>query len=262
MKTTGIDATTAIRRTRAVIAAIAMCLCMSPARALELITNGGFETGDFTGWTVDVQPGGAGAFFAADNSVPPGGGLFALPFGPNPSVGPRSGNFYAVSDQTGASAQTLIQSFTVPGPGLLVNLSFALFVNDWSGAGPIVNPAGLDYTATPNQHARVDLLTSAATAFDTSAGVLSTFYLGVDAGPGPHDYTDYNFDLTPFVGAGGTFQLRFADVETEGFLNQGVDNVSITATPLVAAASEPTAILLVALGCVALSLALWRRRGA
>ena len=81
--------------------------------SIELIANGGFETGDFTGWNASVQAGGAGAFFVGDNTVPLGGGLFATPF-VQASVGPRSGNFYAVSDETGASAQAVESGVTTP----------------------------------------------------------------------------------------------------------------------------------------------------
>jgi uncharacterized protein (TIGR03437 family) len=92
-----------------------------------------------------------------------------------------------------------------------------------------INAAGLDYTAVPNEHGRVDILTAGATAFDTGAGVLRNLYLGVDAGGNPHVYTSYTFDITSTVGgAGGTFQLRFAEADNQGNFNMGVDDVSIT----------------------------------
>ena len=42
----------------------------SPANAIELITNGDFETGDYTGWTKNVQLGSDGNLF----NVPYAGG--------------------------------------------------------------------------------------------------------------------------------------------------------------------------------------------
>ena len=69
---------------------------------------------------------------------------------------PHSGTYYAVTDQAGPGTQALIQAFTVPGPSPAVRLSFSMFVNDYD-SGPQVNAAGLDYTAVPNQHARVDI---------------------------------------------------------------------------------------------------------
>jgi hypothetical protein len=107
-------------------------------------------------------------------------------------------------------------------------LSFSLFANSYGGS--FINPDGLDFTGTANEHARVDILKAGASAFDTGAGVLQNFYLGVDPGANPHAYTTDTFDITSLVAAGGTFQLRFAEVDNENFFNLGVDNVSVNFT--------------------------------
>jgi PEP-CTERM motif len=217
-------------------------LCAS-ANATSLLVNGGFETGTFAGWTLASQ---AGSF--------PGSGFYVLPATTLPqsgqsTVGPASGLFYAVSDGAGSGAHALIQVFTVAGPASSVVLSFSLFVNSYGGN--IVNPIGLDFTDGANQHARVDILAAGASAFDTGAGVLQSFYLGTDAGANPHAYTNYTFDITSLVGAGGTFQLRFAEVDNQLFLNMGVDNAHIEAQ-LGNAVPEPSSILLSALGLIIL----------
>jgi hypothetical protein len=217
------------------------------AAPTELITNGGFETGNFTGWTVTDLAGGSGTW-----SVDTLGTTTPISAFPTLAAG-GAGTFYAVSDQGGPGTHSLIQPFTVPWPTLSATLSFDMFVNDQSGVGPIINPAGLDHTATPNQHARVDILTTAAGAFDTGAGVLANYYLGVDAGPNPHVFTHYVFDITGIVGAGGTFQIRFAEVDNQLFFNQGVDNVSILVEPIPA----PGAILL---GSIGVGVVSWLRR--
>src|SRR5207302_9584443 len=100
------------------------------------------------------------------------------------------------------------------------------------------------------QHARVDILTAGASAFTTSAGVLQNFYLGTDAGANPHAYTSWSFDITSLVGAGGTFQLRFGEVDNQLFLNMGIDNVSIVSNP--AGVPEPVSFALAALGVIGL----------
>jgi hypothetical protein len=83
-----------------------------------------------------------------------------------------------------------------------------------------INPAGLDWTVSmANQFARVDILSAGASPFDTGSGVLANFYLGADSGDNPHAYTNYNFDITSLVGAGGTFQLRFAEVDNVDSFN-------------------------------------------
>ena len=194
--------------------------------AVELVQNGGFESGDFTGWNVVNRIGGVGNWHVSK----PGD---ATPDSnqPTSAVG-ASGKFYAVSDQPAPGTHSLLQTIAVPSPAASVILSFDLFVNDVSRKGPLVDPIGLDHGGMPNQHARVDILTSNAGPFDTGAGVLANFFLGIDLGTLPHDFTHYSFDITSLIGAGGVFQLRFAEVDNQGYFNAGVDNVSILYTPL------------------------------
>jgi hypothetical protein len=220
---------------------------------IPLINNGGFETGDFTGWTVTNQADGAGTFIVTGASTTPSG------FG---TAGPAGGSSYAVSD-FGPGAHALSQAFTVPGPALSVILSFNMFVNDWSGVGPIVDPSGLDFAPgggfpfVPNQHARVDILSAGASAFDTGAGVLQNLFLGVDPSiSNPNPYASYVFNITGTVGAGGTFVLRFAEVDNQFFLNLGVDNVSINFAPV----PEPGTLLLLGSGVLGLGIRVRRRR--
>jgi hypothetical protein len=230
-------------------AAMALAAAIAaPAGAAELLTNGGFETGDFTGWNVSDLADGSGSFFIDDADG-------FTPFSFHSTVGPASGAFYAVSDQGGPGTHALIQNFFVPGAASSVVLTFDMFVNDWDG-GPIVDPIGLDHQGPPNQHARVDLLSAAAGDFDTGAGVLANFYLGVDPGADPNPYTPYLFDITSLVGGGGAFRLRFAETDNQLYLNQGLDDVSIQFT----AAPEPSTLALVAAGLAVVAAHSRRRR--
>ena len=222
------------------------------AALIELITNGGFETGDFTGWTVTDQSGGIGSWFIdnADGTTP---------FSGSATVGPAGGSFYAVTDQSGPGTHVLEQSFTVPVGSTSLMLSFDMFMNDWNSVDPIVNPAGLDYTSYPNQHARVDIMTALASAFSISAAdvVANLVAPGGDAGTDPNPYTSYLFDITGFVTAGSTSKLRFAEVDNQFFFNQGVDNVS-----LVADVPEPATLALFGLGLAGLGFARKKRKSA
>jgi len=222
----------------------------SLAHAGQLIVNGGFETGTLSGWTVASQSGSfpGSNFFALSGTITPQSG--------SSTVGPASGSFYAVSDGNGPGTHALLQTFTVPGPASSVVLSFSLFANSYGGN--FVNPIGLDFTDGANQHARVDILSSGASTFTTTTGLLQNFYLGTDAGPNPHAYTNYSFNITPLVGAGGAFQIRFAEVDNQNVFNLGVDNVSINSIAATGV-PEPSSLALVALGFIWLTLVRFRR---
>ena len=70
-----------------------------------------------------------------------------------------------------------------------------MFANDYD-SGPLFGGQGLNHVGAANQFARVDILSSGATAFDTGAGVLANYFTGVDAGADPHAFTHYLFDIT------------------------------------------------------------------
>ena len=202
--------------------------------AIELIENGDFETGDFTGWSVTDLPGGNGSWFIDGNDT-------LTPRGMRATVGAASGDYYAVSDQNGPGTHVLEQEFTVPLSAATVSLSFDMFVNDFSSLGPLFDALGLDHTGGLNQHARVDLLTATADSFDTTSGVVTTFFMGVDPqAANPNPYTNYTFDLTGIALPGETYRLRLAEVDNLFFLNQGVDNISVDFVPV----PEPSTLIL------------------
>src|SRR5271155_142622 len=100
------------------------------AQANEVLTNGGFETGNFAGWTVSNAGTAPDSFFVTNQTTTPENG--------NPTVGPASGNWYAVTDQQAPGTHVITQSFTALANTDYV-LSFDMFVNDYAsfyGAGP------------------------------------------------------------------------------------------------------------------------------
>lgn len=212
--------------------AIALCGAAgaSAAQTYELITNGGFETGDFQGWTVARMDGSQGDWFVAAGTATPQFGLS--------SVGPASGEWYAISDQSGPGAQSLMQTFNVPIDAVHVQVSYRMFINDWSRNGPIVGPglgfAVFDEAAASilrNQHARVDLMVAGGDPFGVdSPPVMFNGFLGIDTGEPPIGWTQRTFNITPYVTRGGVYRLRFAQVDNLGNFNMGIDDVSITAS--------------------------------
>jgi PEP-CTERM motif len=221
------------------------------AQAGQLITNGGFETGDLTGWTETDQSGSFGSWYVSSSTSSPVSGY--------QTPGPASGSFYALTDQGGGGSHALTQSFTVAA-GSTVILSFDMFSNNQSGVQAA--PGGtsdLDYTVSPNQHARVDILTANASPFDTGSGVVANLYNGssLTSDGATNPWVAYSFNISSDVAAGGTFQLRFAEVDNQFFFQQGVDNVSIMATSGV---PEPGSLVLLGAGIVGTAGYYLRRR--
>ncbi len=223
------------------------------ADPVELVTNGDFETGDFTAWTVSNKN---------NPGIPPGNWYIDTPGTTTPQSSRASlatggsgsfGSWYAVSDQTGPGVHCLIQTITVAQPLVSATLSFDMFVNDWD-SGPIGN--SLDLGSGDVQNGRVDILTAGADPYDTGAGVLSNLFSGIDTGTDPHAFTSYSFDITSIIGAGGTFQLRFAEADSEFFFNMGVDNISLQVEPV----PVPGAVLLGMLGLSVAGARLRKRR--
>lgn len=225
--------------------------------ATELIQNGGFEAQQFetdtpTAWST-FSDGIIGAVTTATGPVSSISG--------NATAGAYAGNFYALLDAAQPSANALTQSFTTGGVTSAV-LSFRLFVNDQGGTSAI-HSSGLDYTTggtfAPNQHVRVDLLSSTAGAFDTGAGVVQSMYVLGDTGiSNPNPYQRFSFDLTPVLANGGTFQLRFANVANMAQMQVGIDNVSLQ----VAAVPEPETYALMFAGLALVGAVVRRRRAA
>ncbi len=199
--------------------------------ASEFLLNGGFESGTFDAWGNSfAHP--TGFFGVDDNST--------TDLSSSDSPGPFSGSYFAVSDNTGPAAAILWQSFNLPESDS-VALSFRMVADSY--ASVTVGAPDFDHGTTPNQHARVDLLTwtdfqaapySTATAINLWTG-------GTALGPGddPSAYALHAFDLTSSLGAGGAFVLRFGFVATEDVFNLALDEVSLVAEPSVPPVPEP-----------------------
>lgn len=228
----------------------ALCLAGLIARtasATPLLVNGGFETGNFTGWTVSNQVNGNGNWFVdTPGTTAPQSGLATNGTG-------ASGSFYAVSDQTGPGTHVLQQSFTVTGTEALITLSFDMFVNDWDG-GP--TPGPLDFTGAAKEYGRVDIMANGASAFSTTpADIVQNLFSGADAGLGTtHPFTHYSFNLTGL--AAGTYSVRFAEVDNQSNFTMGVDNVNLDAV----ATPEPATLALLGSGLLVAAARRRRRR--
>ena len=208
------------------------------AGLIELISNGGFETGDLSGWVVsDV---GSGAWYVDNDTT--------TDISNRNSVGAMTGNFFAITDQNGPGAHALEQTFTVPTVFDSIILSFDMFINNAHGAihndGTLVHNNG-----NANQHARVDIMNLLAGAFSTTpADIVANVVPATGGSDAVNPYQNYSFDITALVTAGNSYKLRFAEVDNQLFFNMGIDNVSVTASTI----PEPASLSIVLLGILGL----------
>jgi len=182
---------------------------------VELVTNGSFETGDFTGWNV-LDAGGSGQWLVTSAATAPLSGF---------SVPPAAdGSFQAMVDQVGPGTHILYQDIVIP-PAISVTLNLMLWAENYNLA--YFNPASLDFNVIPNQQARIDIMSTGAPLDDVGAGVLLNVFKTVPGDPTSIPYGPVTADLTAF--AGQTVRLRIAEVDNQFFFNLGVDAVSISA---------------------------------
>jgi len=203
----------------------------SPARAVPVIANGGFEAG-LTSWTRVDQVGSEGTFFSQSGSVSPVNG--------DPVPPPPEGTRAAMTDAQAPGSHVLYQDF-VASPSA-ATLSFALFIGN--RASQFATPASLDFsTPALNQQARVDILKNTADPFSVAAGdVLLNIYQTKIGDPLISGYNTIATEITAFLAAhaGETLRLRFAETDNLFPFQLGVDNVRIDPIP------EPSSTLLFA----------------
>jgi hypothetical protein len=194
------------------------------ASAAELITNGGFETGNFTGWTTanGVNP---WRNWAA-NGAGAGGGFI-----PPMATTPQEGSFDAWNGiaQNIGGAFTMTQDITLPA-NQIARLTwkdrYQMNLSEFCGPGS-QSPSITCGTATYS----VQVL-------NTSNVVLQTLYSVTTAGSSNTNtgWVTHISGLTAF--AGQTIRLRFIDSVTSSWAGPGqveIDAVSLTALPPTAA---------------------------
>lgn len=199
---------------------LSFCAAISPARAQNLIGNGGFESG-FSGWNRADQPGSDGSFLVQTGTGSPVNTL--------PVASPPGGAFAAMTDAQGPGSHVLYQDFVVPVGVTTAILSFDRYVSN--GATDYFSPNTLDFTSVNNQQARVDLVSAGANPFSVAVGdVLFNAFRTQPGDPLVSGYTTVVADVSTLLqaNAGQTLRLRFAEVDNQLFFNFGVDNVSLT----------------------------------
>ena len=171
----------------------------------ELIVNGSFEFGDFTGWSIGGF--GGGGFVLNDGAFDPDSPDAALP--------PITGSFGALSIQNGNGKHTLAQEFYLPDGATSTTLKWTHDIRNHAGAFAANHRFAVELR-------RAEDGTLLTTLFATQPG---------DAAfTGP---TNRNASLQAWRGE--RVRLVFVEEDSLGHLNVHLDNVS-----LIAGSAEPT----------------------
>jgi hypothetical protein len=190
----------------------------SVAHAASVVTNGGFETGNFTGWTVYNQPGGSGNWYVYSGTTSPVSS-FTIP-------APPEGKYAATSDQGGQGSHILYQNIDIPA-GLTCTLSMYIYYENRNGS--FYSPPTLDFTASPNQQYRIDLMTTGSPITSVApADVLQTIFATTPSSPLIMAPTFSSTNVSAYGGT--TIRLRFAEVDDQFFFQGNTDAVSLTCT--------------------------------
>jgi hypothetical protein len=198
----------------ALLLASAVALIAPLGANAATVVNGNFETGNLTGWQIQTL-GGSG-----DWAVYSGSG------GAGP---PPQGTYAAQTTQFGPGTRFLYQDIALE-PGFTHSLSMLVY---YLCLAPLATPPSgtLDYTVSPNQQYRIDVMKPSASLSSVSpSDILLNVFQTHPGDPTTLGPTLKTVDLTPFVGQ--TVRLRFAEVDNIGNFYAAVDAVSLTDTPI------------------------------
>ncbi len=195
------------------------------------VVNGGFETGDLSGWTTNVTGASAsGDWFAysASNLLPPLSAVLN-----SPVASPPEGTHASLTDMINPGRRTLYQDVALdpaePGLGLTLSL-YVYYRAPQSNAFKSPSPDSVDPSAPGgNQQFRVEVMKPSApiTSVDP-ADILATVFRTNTGDPLTLTPMQVSADLTPF--AGQTVRLRFTEVDSNGIVNASTDDVRIVTT--------------------------------
>lgn len=234
-------------------AGLVVAVVSTNATAVELVQNGGFEvnggtnTSTFSGWTVVNQASGSGNFYVQTGTTSPTGTTSTVP-------APPQGAFAAMTSQTGPGSHIIYQDIAIPA-GATATFSARVFVGN--SASSFATPTSLDYTVSPNQQARIDIIDPAAPVTDVGTGVLLNLFQTRVGDPANPSYTSIAANVSQF--AGRTVRLRIAEVDNLSNLLLAVDAVSVEAQ-LNIPVLDGRALLVLALLLAGISAIALRRR--
>jgi hypothetical protein len=209
-----------MRRLMVLLAAMAAMVVGYAGTALAAtVVNGGFETGDTSGWTVVNEAGGSGDWYVCSVTACSAPIVSSFP--------PPEGTYAAISSQGDVGSHILYQDVTLEA-GATHQLSFTTYYEN--NAGSFFTPNSLSYEIVPNQQYRIDIMNPDAPVNSVAPGdILATVFRTEVGDPAIMEPTPMTFDLSQF--AGSTVRLRFAEVDNQDNFVAGVDDVKVTSVP-------------------------------
>ncbi|HET7416575.1 MAG TPA: hypothetical protein VFJ61_02965 [Solirubrobacterales bacterium] len=205
------------------VAAAALLLAPAAPAGAATVVNGDFESGTLGGWTVVNVPAAepTGDWYAYTGTTPP------IPSPPTVPP-PPAGSFAAITAQGEQGTHVLYQDVALEASDTH-QLSLIAYYDSPSSPPETPQPNSLRLEGVldpPNQQYRIDVIKPSASIYSLAPGdVLATVFATKTGDPKEMGPTTYTADLTPF--AGQTVRLRLAEVDNQGELYAGVDNVAI-----------------------------------
>jgi hypothetical protein len=185
------------------------------------VPNGGFETGNFSGWLRANRrlAGEEGNWFVYSGTTSPLNN-FAI-------AAPPQGNFAATTDQSGPGTHVLYRDIHLK-RNMKHELSFYLYYDNF--ANRFFTPNTLAFNLDRNnQQYRVDVLKPTANPFTVNnRAILKTLFQTEVGDPNTRGPQLRTFNLTAF--AGKTVRLRFAEVDNQNNFLASVDKVRVAST--------------------------------
>jgi hypothetical protein len=215
------------RTTATLIAALGAGTLALPCMAsAATIANGGFESGDFTGWVKAESGSGAWSVYTGTAAQ---GGL---------AVGsPPEGTHGAATSQTSPGSHVLYQDVALEA-GSTHTLTLWIY---WRNNAAFVTPSPetLSQSGSPNQQYRVDVMRpSAAVSSVDPADTLASIYQSRAGDPLTQTPKQITADLSAL--AGQTVRIRIAETDNQNYFSAAADDVRIDSAPIAAPEPVPT----------------------
>jgi Bacterial Ig-like domain len=212
-----------MRRLMVLLAAMAVLVVGYAGTALAAtVVNGGFETGDLSGWTVVNEEFGGGDWYVCSSDPA------ACPAATPSNFPPPEGTYAAIGSSNGPGSHILYQDVTLEA-GATHQLSFTTWYDNQNIF--FHTPDSLSYQIQePNQQYRIDIMKPDAPVDSVAPeDILATVFRTEVGDPSSMAPTTMIVDLSQF--AGSTVRLRFAEVDNQFYFVAGVDDVKVTSVP-------------------------------